>query len=97
MQHLVKKGISGIGIVSGLYYLSQNDNSKKLIVHTRKVGCREFHSYDFYFKDLKKFKYFDRRKLKCKLKSREEHIKQLKNPAAVFDVLIIGIKISSFV
>eukprot|EP01022_Parablepharisma_sp_SALTPOND_P026708 TRINITY_DN64682_c1_g1_i1.p1 TRINITY_DN64682_c1_g1~~TRINITY_DN64682_c1_g1_i1.p1 ORF type:complete len:710 (-),score=54.76 TRINITY_DN64682_c1_g1_i1:5774-7810(-) len=46
--------------------------------------------YDMRLKDLGRFTETDRKKLKSRLKSRVQHLKELKDPAKVFDVLIIG-------
>lgn len=48
------------------------------------------YGYDMRLKDLDRFKISDRKKLKCCLKPRSQHIKELKNPPTEFDVLILG-------
>ncbi len=48
------------------------------------------YGYDMHLKNVKQFSESDQHKVKCELKSREQHLKELKDPSKTFDVLVIG-------
>ncbi len=48
------------------------------------------YGYNVFLKNAKHFKYFDRRKLRCNLKTREQHMGDLADEDNLFDVLVIG-------
>ena len=55
-----------------------------------RIKCGEAKEYNFQMENLSHLRYFDRRKLKARLRKREEHLSELKSKDTNIDVLIIG-------
>lgn len=79
------------GLASGMvclniYYRPINVMSDK----EKQASLEKLDGYDIFLKDIKNIKEQERKKLLFDLKSREQHLKELKNPSKKFDVLVIG-------
>ena len=89
MRRILRYG-AGSFLISGIVYQHLHSSSIKDISVISNDGLKKTYGYDIHFKDIKRFKYFDRKQMKCKIKPRSDHLKDLMDNIHTFDILIIG-------
>lgn len=79
------------GLASGMFCLNLINHSIKIkLDKDNQDTLANQNGYDFFLKEAKNIKQEEQRKLLFDLKSREQHIKELKDPSKKFDIVVIG-------